>query len=89
MLGAGVSIYPKALKLLAGRRVRIFAHHDPKGQGMIAAEKWARQLHAVGAEVDTWGFAGIRKADGSPVKDLNDCTQIHPDDEGQMEGAWL
>jgi hypothetical protein len=89
MLGAGVSIHPEALPQLKGKRVRIFAHHDPKGQGMTAANKWGSQMARAGAVVDGWSFEGLRKADGSPVKDLNDCTQIHPEDAGNLEGAWL
>jgi hypothetical protein len=28
----------------------------------------------------------LRKADGSPVTDLNDATQIHPEDAHELEG---
>jgi hypothetical protein len=31
--------------------------------------------------VDWFDLRDLRKADASPVKDLNDLTQLHPDDE--------
>ena len=84
MLGASQRIHENALPFLAGKKVRVFTHVDPAGQK--GAQRWAAQLHAIGAKVDYFSFAGLRKADGSPVNDLNDCTQIHPDDAAQLEG---
>ncbi len=84
MLGAAQRIPDVALRFLAGKKVRIFPHVDAAGKS--GAERWVAQLHAIGAEVDIFDFTGLRKADGSPVKDLNDCTQIHPDDAAQLEG---
>ncbi len=84
MLGSNQRIHEDALPFLARKKVRIFPHVDSAGQH--GAEKWTAQLHAIGAKVDMFDFDGLRKADGSPVKDLNDCTQIHPDDAGQLEG---
>lgn len=84
MLGASQRIHEEALPILAGKRVRIFPHADTAGQE--AAERWTRQLEAVGAEVDAFSFAGLRKADGSPVGDLNDCTQIEPAQAFELEG---
>lgn len=84
MLGASQRIHEDALPIFAQKRVRIFPHIDAAGSG--AAERWARQLEAVGAEVDCFSFADLRKADGSPVGDLNDATQIHPDDAHELEG---
>ncbi len=84
MLGAGQRIHPDALPLFAGKRIRICAHADKPGRD--GAERWAAQLATVGAEVDIADFSGLRKRDGAPVKDLNDTTEIHPDDAGQLEG---
>ena len=84
MLGAKQRLHEDALPLFAGKRVRIFPHDDEPGRA--GAEGWARQLAAVGADVDCFAFAGLRKADGSPVKDLNDCTSIHADDAAELEG---
>lgn len=83
-LGAGTAgeIHPDALHCFRNRRVRFYPHAD--GAGGRAVEKWANQLAAVGANVDAFKFDGLRKADGSPVKDLNDCTSIHPDDANQL-----
>lgn len=84
MLGASQRIHEDALPIFAQKRVRIFPHIDAAGSG--AAERWARQLEAVGAEVDCFSFADLRKADGSPVGDLNDATQIHIEDAHELEG---
>jgi hypothetical protein len=84
MLGAGMRIHPDALPIFAAKRVRIMPHVDPSGRA--AADRWAAQLETVGADVDWADFTGLRKADCSSVKDLNDLTQIHPEDVGQLEG---
>lgn len=84
MLGASQRIHPDALPLLSGKRVRIFPHTDEAGRA--AADRWAAQLETVGATVDCADFAGLRKADGSPIEDLNDCTQIHPEDAHELKG---
>ncbi|MBL9143900.1 MAG: hypothetical protein JNM99_09485 [Verrucomicrobiaceae bacterium] len=75
MLGrtTGGKIHPEALELLAGRKVRIYAHADEDGGGVVAAGRWAAQLMAAGCSVDGFSFAGLVRADGLPVKDLNDC----------------
>lgn len=83
MLGASNSIPADALPLLAGKRVRIMAHADDAGRQ--AAQKWAAQLEAAGANVDIADFTGLLMADGSPVKDLNDCTRLRPEDRPQIE----
>ena len=84
MLGASQRIHPDALNLFAGKRVRIYPHNDKPG--LDAAKRWTVQLEHVGATVDAFSFNGLRKADGSPVNDLNDATQIHPDYELELEG---
>lgn len=83
MLGAGNAIPPEALPLFAGKRIRIMAHTDEAGRA--AAQKWAEQLASVGADVDAADFAGLFMADGSPVKDLNDCTRLRLEDQPQLE----
>jgi hypothetical protein len=85
-LGAGTAsaIHPEALPLLRGRRVRLYPHTDIAGAA--AGVKWAAQFAAIGATVDAFNFALLRQADGSPVKDLNDCARIHPDDAAELEG---
>ena len=84
ILGASQRIHPEALPLFAGKRVRIMAHVDKAGKE--AAERWAAEILSVGADVDCADFTGLRKADGSPVTDLGDCTTIHPDDAKELEG---
>jgi len=87
-LGAGTAreIHPEALPLLRVRRVRLYPHAD--SAGTLAGAKWAAQFAALGATVDAFSFAGLRKATGEPIKDLNDCARIHPDDAAEL-GALL
>ena len=78
-LGACVrKIHPDAVGLLGGRVVRIVPHCDKAGE--TAGIAWARLLRNIGCSVHGFNLAGMRTATGAPVKDLNDCTQIHPDD---------
>jgi len=84
MLGAKQRIHPDALPLFAGKRIRIYAHADEAGR--MGAQQWTAQLAPLGCHVDAVDFSGLRKADGSPISDLNDCILIHPEDAGELEG---
>jgi hypothetical protein len=75
MLGASNSIPGDALPLFTGKRVRIYPHSDEAGKK--AAKGWASQLRTVGAEVEGFGFAGLRMACGAPVRDLNDLVNAN------------
>jgi hypothetical protein len=86
MLGASQHIRAQALPLLACKRIRIFGHDDDEGQRAVG--NWARQLEDAGADVDAFSFTRLRKTDGSPVKDLNDCTSIHADDFEAERSLW-
>ena len=84
MLGASNSIPSDALPLFVGKRIRIMAHADEAGRQ--AADKWAEQLASVGATVDAVDFSGLLlMADGSPVKDLNDCNRLDPKQTDQLD----
>lgn len=85
MLGATQRIHADALPMFAGKRVRIFGHDDEAGRGAVNA--WAAQLATVGAEVDAFSFAGLRQADGKPVKDLNDSLLMDGAGFAQVEGV--
>lgn len=76
MLGrsTGARIAPEALELMRGRRVRIYPHNDADGGGVKSAHIWATQLHQAGCAVDIFDFSPLRRTDGTPPKDLNDCT---------------
>ena len=88
MLGAGLAIHREALALFAGKRIRIFGHSDASGTGEKAVARWAEQLTRACAEVDAFRFAGLLKADGSPIKDLNDCTSVCADDFEANRDLW-
>lgn len=85
-LGAGVqNLHAEALELLAGKQIRIVSHVDSAGAN--ARERLGSQLKKIpGCSVDWFDLEGLRKADGSQVKDLNDCTNLHPDDAAEMGG---
>jgi hypothetical protein len=84
-LGAGSAraLHPKALEMLRGVRVRFYPHADKAGTR--GASEWAAQLKQAGASVDAFNFAELRRSDGSPVKDLNDCCSIHAGDARELE----
>ncbi len=86
MLGAGLSIHAEALPLFSSRRVRIFAHDDSAGQKALG--HWARQLRSVGAAIDAFRISGLRRLNGEPAKDLNDLTEVHPDDFERERALW-
>lgn len=86
ILGASNSIHAGALPGFAGKRIRIFCHADEAGRA--GAERWAQQLESVGADVDAFRFDGLHKTSGSPAEDLNDVTQIDPDDFETNPDLW-
>jgi CHC2 zinc finger len=88
MLGGGVALQEDGLALFHGHRVRIYPHNDG-GNGLRAARGWAEQLRLVGCKVDRFNFEGLLRADGEPVKDLNDAAQIAPGQAGELEELFL
>jgi hypothetical protein len=88
VLGRGQGLrglHPDALEHFRGHRVRICPHNDSDGLGIAHALRWSKQLQQADCEVDFFIFNGLRKADGSPAKDLNDCTQLAPQSMGKLE----
>ena len=83
MLGASSKLATEALSMLKGKRVRIVPHVDKAGE--CAARSWYNQLKAAGIIADWFNLGGLRKASGEAVKDLNDCTDIHPNDATELE----
>lgn len=88
MLGASCSICDEALSFFRQKRVRIMMDEDspkpvpnhpekpPIYPGREAAARWTVQLCAAGAAVESFSLAGLTRADGQPVKDLNDLVFI-------------
>ncbi len=72
MLGAGQNIPAEALPAFSGRHVRAIPHVDDAGRAALS--RWAAQLHAArAASVEAFHLDGLTRADGAPVKDLNDA----------------
>lgn len=85
ILGASVKqLHPEAAQWLRGKQVRLVPHVDVAGRA--AMDRWAVLLHGLGCAVDTFELEGLRRADGSPVNDLNDCTDLLPEDRVEIEG---
>ncbi len=84
--GTGAKIDPAALELMRGRRVRIYPHADADGGGVQSARRWAAQLCKVACEVDIYELTQLNRTDGTPVKDLNDCTTAL--DEASATKLW-
>jgi hypothetical protein len=84
--GACRALCAGCLTHFRGRRVRLFPHADADGGGVERAVNWARQLERIGCDVDLFDFRGLRKADGTPIVDVNDCTQIVPEQATELEG---
>ena len=85
LLGSAHRIASETLPHFAGKRVRIFAHADAPNErgeqaGIEAAARWESQLADAGATVTTFDLSGLCRADGKPVKDLNDAARIAPAD---------
>ncbi len=71
------TIHPEAVPLIRERRVRIVPHADVAGAK--AGLHWAGLLKGIGCKVDGIDLRNLIKADGSPVRDLNDCTALTPE----------
>ena len=77
MLGASSPIANEALELFRGRRVRFVVHADTAGAKGLA--RWGTQLQGIAASRDSICFKGLHRADGEPVKDLNDALLVDAD----------
>jgi hypothetical protein len=87
MTGSSMLVPDFCLPFFDGLRLRIFADVDEAGKS--AAVRWHKQLAAAGAVVDAFDFAGLLRADGQPVKDLNDVMLMDQGERtelGLMEG---
>jgi hypothetical protein len=87
MTGAGLRIPLECLPFFAGVNVRIFCDADESGRR--AALRWEGQLREAGAACDAFDLGGLIRADGKPVKDLNDCCLMAANERaalGLMEG---
>lgn len=83
LLGASISrLHPEALELLRSKPVRIMPHCDSAGKQ--ASVKWTQELLRAGCHGDLASLQGLRKKDGSPLKDLNDATELHPEDADEF-----
>jgi hypothetical protein len=83
VLGAGNRMPEQILTVLEEKLVRIFLHQDEAGKR--ALWRWTGQLIGAGAKVDAYDFKGLRKADGSPVEDLNDLLRAPQESDACKE----
>jgi hypothetical protein len=77
--------HPQSLDRFGGRRIRILPHSDHDQGGYRSAILLGKQLQKLGCEVDAFKFEGLRKVDGSPINDLNDCVQIASADSNKLQ----
>jgi len=83
LLGASISkLHPEALDNLRSKPIRILPHCNSAGEN--ASVKWTQELVRAGCHGDVASLRGLRKRDGSPLKDLNDATKLHPEDAGEF-----
>ena len=81
MLSASYRLPLAALPHFAGKRVRIFAHHD--AAGYAASARWLAAIEPNAREVDAFAFAGVRTRDGGAVNDLNGFAHAEANDENE------
>jgi len=86
MLGASSSIADEALEAFRGRRVRVVVHADTAGTKGLA--RWGAQLRGIAASRDSICFEGLHRADGKPVKDLNDVLLVDADTFERARILW-
>jgi hypothetical protein len=86
LLGANCRISQEALNALRGKSVRLVPHCD--AAGLKAAADWGRWLSGSGLRGDVFTLEGLRRRDGSPVKDLGDCTDLCAEDEIELGGLF-
>ena len=77
MASSGISFPGEVLPRFDGKRVRVFLDDDSAGAGAFV--RWSAQLREAGAEVDGFSFDGLTRADGEPLKDLNDLCFLSAD----------
>lgn len=86
ILGASVRrLHPEALRIIRGKSVRLVPHVDSAGFESLGSI--CTQLDRAGCTSIDWiDMRGWRRADGSPVKDLNDCVGLCSSDQRRLEG---
>jgi len=86
MLGASSPIADEALELFRGRKVRFVVHDDTAGTNGL--NQWGRQLRGIATSRDSICFKGMHRADGAPVKDLNDALLVDADTFENARILW-
>lgn len=78
LMGASLKLGGSTIDRFWGRRVILCPHIDASGHGLEAARRWAIQLRGTAGSLDWIDLSGLRRADGSPVKDLCDLMSRGP-----------
>ena len=86
MLGASSPIADEALELFRGRKVRFVVHADTAGANGL--NQWGPQLRGIAASRDSICFKCLHRADGEPVKDLNDALLVDADTFEKARILW-
>lgn len=86
VLGASVrKLHQEAIHAFRGKHARVVPHVDVAG--FDALEFLCTQLERSGCSDIEWvDLRGWKKADGSVVKDLNDCVALCSSDQPRLEG---
>mgnify|MGYP006273003007 FL=1 len=86
ILGASVRrLHREALGMIRGKSVRLVPHVD--AAGFESLHSICPQLDRAGClSIDWIDMRGWRKADGTPVKDLNDCVGLSSSHQRRLEG---
>jgi hypothetical protein len=91
ILGRGQALRglrPDSLEYFRGQRVRIVPHDDRDGGAYRSALVWCRQLKQLDCKVDFFTFKDLRKTDGMPVNDLNDCAELSAEQLSKLEDLF-
>ena len=85
-LGAGINPLTSDLENFRQRRVRIIADADQAG--VLTAARIGERLTSVAVELQIFNLGGLKRDDGSLVKDLFDVTRIDYDDFEANRDLW-
>jgi hypothetical protein len=78
LLGAANRIHRECLPEFSGRTVLAFPDYDNAGTAGVT--RWEGQLSGIASSFKVFDYAGLRRSDGEPIKDLRDFLRIGEED---------